>query len=349
MQHEAAKEDMADESKYQIIVVDDDPIILKRAWHILNEAGMKVVAFKSGSQLLEYVRVTPSPDLILLDISMPEMNGFETLKELRKSEQNGKETPVIFLTGNEDSTVEENGLTSGAMDFIRKPFNSNVLILRVKHAIELVRLQRDLAGEVEKKAWENEQLFLHVVGSLASAIDAKDRYTNGHSGRVAEYSREIARRFGYNEKKQHDIYIMGLLHDIGKIGVPDSVINKPDKLTDEEFELIKKHPEAGWKILINISEMPHLSDGARWHHERFGGGGYPDGLSGENIPEEARIIAVADAYDAMSSNRSYRRIFSQEIVRKEIERGKGNQFDPRFADIMIGMIDEDKEYKMREQ
>ena len=348
MEYELATNDVNEEKDYRIVIVDDDPLILKRAWHILNDAGMKAVALKSGSQLLNYLRDNPPPDLILLDISMPEMDGFDTLKELRKREEKGKEIPVIFLTANEDAAVEEKGLTSGAMDFIKKPFIANILILRVKHAVELVRLQRNLADEVEKKTRENEQLFLHVVGSLVSAIDAKDTYTKGHSGRVAEYSREIAKRFGYNTKQQHDIYMMGLLHDVGKIGVPDSVINKPDRLTDEEFELIKKHPVVGDRILDNIREMPRLSAGARWHHEKFCGGGYPDGLSGEQIPEEARIIAVADAYDAMSSNRSYRQALAQEKVRSEIEQGKGKQFDPYFANIMLAMIDEDKEYRMHD-
>ncbi|MBO4300042.1 MAG: response regulator, partial [Desulfovibrio sp.] len=242
--------------EYRIIVVDDDSLILKRAWHILTDAGMKAVVLKSGNQLLEYVQDNPSPDLILLDISMPEMDGFDTLKELRKREQPGQEIPVIFLTANEDVAVEEKGLSSGAMDYIKKPFIANVLILRVKHAIELVRLQRHLADEVEKKTWENEQLFLHVVGSLAAAIDAKDTYTNGHSGRVAAYSREIAKRFGYDEKQQHDIYMMGLLHDVGKIGVPDSLINKPDRLTDEEFELIKTHPDVGREFLATSGKCP---------------------------------------------------------------------------------------------
>ncbi len=348
MQYMQTDNTSSEEMEYKIVVVDDDSLILKRAWSILNGAGMKTIVLKSGSQLLDYVRDNPAPDLILLDISMPGMDGFETLQELRKREKNNQEIPVIFLTGNEDVAVEEKGLSFGAMDYIRKPFIANVLILRARHAIELVRLQRNLAGEVEKKTWENEQLFLHVVASLASAIDAKDTYTNGHSGRVADYSREIAKRFGYDEKHQHDIYIMALLHDVGKIGVPDSVINKPDRLTDEEFELIKTHPDVGARILGNIREMPSLSSGARWHHEKYGGGGYPDGISGEQIPEEARIIAVADAYDAMSSNRSYRRSMTQEKVRSEIERGKGKQFDPKFADIMLSMIDEDIEYKMRD-
>ncbi len=192
-----------------------------------------------------------------------------------------------------------------------------------------------------------ERMF-HVTASLAEAIDAKDAYTKGHSGRVAEYSREIARRCGYGKKGQDEIYMMGLLHDVGKIGVSDAVINKPGRLTDEEFAQIKKHPSTGGRILENIQEMPSLAKGARWHHERYDGRGYPDGLAGNEIPEESRIIAVADAYDAMSSSRSYRKAMSQESVRGEIEKGRGTQFDPRFADIMLDMIDEDKDYKMRD-
>ncbi len=142
--------------------------------------------------------------------------------------------------------------------------------------------------------------------------------------------------------------MMGLLHDVGKIGIPDSIINKPGKLTDEEYDVIKRHPVIGSQILKNINEMPKLSIGARWHHERYDGTGYPDGLAGEEIPEEARIIAVADSYDAMSSNRSYHGIFPQSKIREEIVFGSGTQFDPRFADIMLKMIDEDEKYTMRE-
>ena len=192
-----------------------------------------------------------------------------------------------------------------------------------------------------------EEMNLQVVSALASAIDAKDNYTNGHSSRVAEYSRIIAERAGYSKADQDEIYMMGLLHDVGKIGVPDEVINKTSRLTDGEFELIKKHPSIGATILERIKERPKLAIGARWHHERFGGGGYPDGIAGEEIPEEARIIAVADAYDAMTSHRSYRDIMPQEKVRSEIEKGSGTQFDPRFAKIMLQLIDEDKEYSMR--
>lgn len=193
-----------------------------------------------------------------------------------------------------------------------------------------------------------EEMNIQVVSTLATAIDAKDRYTNGHSTRVAEYSKMIAARAGLSRAEQDEIYMIGLLHDVGKIGVPDSVINKPSSLTKEEYEKIKEHPVIGSSILATIKDRPLLSKGARWHHERYDGNGYPDGLAGEEIPMEARIIAVADAYDAMTSKRSYRDVMSQERVRSEIANGAGSQFDPRFAEVMIQMIDEDKDYSMRE-
>ena len=256
---------------------------------------------------------------------------------------------MIFLTADDSREAETRGLALGAMDFIRKPFVPEVLTLRARHIIDLVRLKRNLAAEVDRQSREIKNLSLHVVKTLAAAIDAKDTYTNGHSERVAKYAREIARLYGYSQEAQDEIYMMGLLHDVGKIGVPDAVINKPGRLTDEEFALIKKHPDQGYRILSQIAEMPRLSAGARWHHERFDGRGYPDGVSGHDIVEEARIIAVADAYDAMTSNRSYRPLLPQSKVREEIVKGRGSQFDPVFADIMLEIIDEDREYKLHEQ
>ena len=331
-----------------VVVVDDDVTNLKMAGTILSRQHMRVTALKSGRALLDYVRDN-RPDLILLDVRMPEMDGFETLRRLKQETSSGQEIPVIFLTADENAESEMRGLELGAMDFIKKPFVPEVLTLRVRHIIELVRLQKNLADEVEIKTQENENLSLRIVQTLAEAIDAKDNYTNGHSGRVAKYTREIARRFGYSQKRQDEIYMMGLLHDVGKIGVPDAVINKPDKLTEEEYAQIKTHPVMGDRILKNIRERPKLAVGARWHHERYDGTGYPDGLSGDIIPEEARIIAVADAYDAMTSRRSYRGILPQDIVRNEIKNGKGKQFDPAFADIMLTMIEEDEDYTMREK
>ena len=201
---------------------------------------------------------------------------------------------------------------------------------------------------VEIPDHRNLQKSIHVVKVLAEAIDAKDAYTKGHSSRVAAYSREIAKRSHYSEAAQDEIYMMGLLHDVGKIGVSDAVITKPGRLTDEEFEQIKTHPEKGAKILRAIEELPKLAVGAKWHHERYDGRGYPDGLKAKEIPEEARIIAVADAYDAMTSNRSYRKTMDQAAVRQQIEMGRETQFDPDFADILLQMIDEDNDYKLRD-
>ncbi|MBR4776132.1 MAG: response regulator [Lachnospiraceae bacterium] len=334
--------------KIRVMIVDDDFLNLKMASFILEKNGIEVITMKSGRELLEKIKDN-KPDLILLDVNMPEMDGFETLERLRAQEESSLEIPIIFLTGDDSNETETKGLALGAMDFIKKPFVPNVLILRVRHTVELSRLQLNLEQEVAKKTKEMESLFLHVVQSLADAIDAKDTYTNGHSDRVARYAREIAKRYGYSSSDQDNIYIMGILHDVGKIGVPDAVINKPAKLTDDEFALIKNHPVMGARILKNIKELPKLFTGARWHHERFGGGGYPDGLTGADIPEEARIIAVADAYDAMTSRRSYRDPLPQAAVRAEIEKGAGVQFDPAFAKIMIEMIDEDVAYEMREK
>ena len=333
----------------RVVVVDDDAIILKQANMILTEAGFKVTCLKNGKLLMDYIKVNPV-DMLLLDIRMPEMDGFETIQALREWENacSHDPVPVIFFTANEDADSEAKGLTLGAMDFIRKPFSSEALKIRVRNLLDLIMLQRDLHHEVKVKTAKLESLSLQVVQALAKTVDAKDSYTNGHSERVADYSREIAKRYGYDEDRQEEIYMMGLLHDVGKIGVPDQVINKPARLTDEEFSMIKQHPAKGAEILKTVSEMPKLVTGARWHHERFDGKGYPDGLKGEDIPEEARIIAVADAYDAMTSTRSYRALLAQDIVKGEIEKGMGTQFDPKFAKIMIEMITEDTEYTMHE-
>lgn len=336
-----------------ILVVDDDTANLRMASHILTSENMRVSCLKSGEDVMKYLRQN-RPDIILLDVHMPGMDGFETLAAIRENEET-TDIPVIFLTADDDSDTETRGLKVGAMDFIKKPFVPEILLLRVRHTIKLTRLQTDLSREVEKKTQEVtvqhekiERISMQIVKALSGAIDAKDTYTNGHSTRVADYSKEIARRAGYPEKMQNDIYMMGLLHDVGKIGVPDAIINKPAKLSDEEYSIIQNHPVMGAKILKNITEFPKLVTGARWHHERYDGKGYPDGLCGEEIPMEARIIAVADAYDAMSSRRSYRDELPQSQVRSEVEKGKGTQFDPKFAEIMLRMIDEDTEYQMRE-
>ena len=213
------------------------------------------------------------------------------------------------------------------------------------------QVERSHQREIEAtQAREREArlLFEQTASALASAIDEKDAYTRGHSARVATYARLIAERAGKDETSCEEVYYAGLLHDVGKIGIPDAIINKVGKLTDEEDEIIKTHPERGDRILASIIESPYLRIGARHHHERFDGNGYPDGLAGYDIPDIARVIAVADAYDAMSSKRSYRDTMPQATVRAQIEQGLGVQFDPEYGKIMLELIDEDADYQMRE-
>ncbi len=206
---------------------------------------------------------------------------------------------------------------------------------------------------VQEKERENlqrmQQINLNVTRSLAATIDAKDHYTSGHSQRVADYAVEIARRMGKSEEEQQVIYYSGILHDIGKICVSEDVINKPGKLTKEEFDQIKVHPTSGYHILRDIHDDERVGLGAKYHHEHYDGSGYPNGLAGNNIPEIARIIAVADAYDAMASERSYRKTLPQDVVRNEIVKGKGTQFDPEIADIMLKIMDEDATYEYRQR
>ncbi len=212
----------------------------------------------------------------------------------------------------------------------------------------LISFQNNLFRKEEAKK-NQQRLFEQTAMALVNAIDAKDRYTHGHSSRVADYSRKIAEYSGKSPEECNEIYYAALLHDVGKIGIPEHIINKEGKLTEEEYAVIKQHPVLGEQILHSISEFPALGIGALYHHERYDGKGYPNKLIGTDIPEYARIISVADAYDAMTSRRSYRDPIPQQKVREEFVKGVGAQFDPDFARIMIHLIDVDLEYEMKER
>ncbi|MGN0167605.1 MAG: response regulator [Acetatifactor sp.] len=339
--------------KDSILVVDDDKMNLMFARKMLG-IRYDVTCVGSGLEAIAYLRGNV-PDMILLDLHMPDMSGLEVLEKIHTMDR-VSEVPVIFLTADSERETEIEIFKAGAMDYIQKPFTAEVVLRRISRILELYHYQKSLQQEVDKKTSELREsnrrmanLSNEVMMALASAIDAKDTYTNGHSVRVAEYSRELARRMGKTSQEIDDIYYIGLMHDIGKIGISDTIINKPGRLTEEEYQIVKMHPVIGAEILGNISEIPGISLGAHWHHERYDGKGYPDGLAGEQIPEVARIVGVADAYDTMASKRSYRDILPQEVVRKEIERGRGTQFDPQIADYMLEMIDEDVLYDMREK
>ena len=335
----------------RILAIDDDAVNLKRIAAILGNE-VKLTAVGSGEEGLQQLSIDAF-NLVLLDINMPRMDGFEVLRRIR-ARQGLEDLPVIIMTSDIDPELESEGFSLGATDFIRKPFVPAVMLLRMQRVLQYEYLQKNLKHEVdrqtelaESRLLASERLFEETVLALAKAIDAKDKYTSGHSQRVAEYAKTIAAKVGYTGEQVQRIYYMGLLHDIGKIGIPLEIINKTSRLTDEEYNTIKSHTVIGADILQTIVEFPELAIGARSHHERYDGRGYPDGLAGKKIPEAARIIAVADAYDAMTSRRSYRNTLPQEKVRSEIEKGRGFQFDPVFADIMLQMIDEDVNFTMQ--
>ncbi len=338
--------------KPNVMLIDDDIINIKAVTSLLNN-DFYVTAVQSGKAAFEKLEQR-KPDLILLDVYMPEMDGHEVIRALKEQEEY-VDIPVVFLTSDVEENTEIQGFSEGAIDFLRKPFRKDVAIQRIRRILELSYLQKNLQQEVEKqtdvaeKRRESvERLSWQMVQALANTIDAKDSYTNGHSTRVAQYSVMLAKRMGYEGEKLEQLQYAAMLHDIGKIGVPREIINKPDRLTDEEYAVIKTHPSIGENILKEITEISDIAIGARWHHERYDGKGYPDGLQGSEIPELARIIGVADAYDAMTSKRSYRDVLAQEIVIGELEKGKSTQFDPQIAQIMIELIKEDTTYQMHE-
>lgn len=346
------KESVNDKRSH-ILVVDDDAINQFVARRILSSQFI-VETVSSGKDAFAYLE-NNATDLILLDICMPEMDGF-TFMECIKENPVLKDIPIICLTADEEKESEVKCFELGAVDFIAKPFVDEIMFQRTSRTLELSRLQKELQKEVERKTQKLDKrsrqlkrMTVQAMQTLAGTIDAKDKYTKGHSLRVAKYSAMLASRMNMSQDEVDNIYYIGLLHDIGKIGIPDEIINKTSKLTPQEYAVIKMHPVIGSEILENMSELPDIMVGARWHHERYDGKGYPDGLVGENIPLVARIIGVADAYDAMSSTRSYRGILTQEVIRDEIVNGLGTQFDSSIAEIMLQIMDEDKDYKLREE
>ncbi len=336
----------------RLLVVDDDAMMRMLLSRIFVQEA-DVIGLHSGRSALEWLEENTC-DLVLLDYRMPDMDGLDVLRNLRKHSQHD-DLPVILLTGDTETGLETEGFALGATDFIRKPFVPDVVRHRVRRLVRYEYLKKHLEQEVGRKTLlaesrlsESRLLFREMVVSLARTVDAKDKYTSGHSERVANYACRIARRAGESVENQEKIYYMGMLHDIGKIGVPGIIINKEDALSKEEYARIQTHTIIGAKILQSIDVFPDLAIAARCHHERFDGTGYPDRLKGQDIPRFARILAVADSYDAMTSNRSYRRMLPQAQVRQEIVLGRGTQFDPEFADIMLTLIDEDATYLMRE-
>ena len=344
-----------------VLVVDDTPMNLAVFQSLLKRTLAQIDTAASGDEGLALAS-GKKYDIIFLDHMMPKKDGVETLHELRAQTENPNlQTPTVCLTANAISGAREQYLAAGFDDYLTKPVDADKLekmLLRylpqekLKAPAEAAapkRAERDLRSEVKRQALRAEHLAREMMLALSKTVDAKDRYTNGHSERVAAYAAEIARRMGKSHAEQERIYEIGLLHDIGKIGVPEELLNKTEHLTASEFEKIKSHTVIGSQILRLITEMPELASGARSHHERYDGKGYPDGLKGAEIPETSRILCLADCYDAMTSTRIYAQPRTQAEVRAELERCAGVQFDPEIAKVLLAMIDEDKDYVMNER
>lgn len=314
---------------------------------VIDENGMVVAAGMPEEADENYSIDNEEMNALLLDVCETTDNCFRTKMK--------GESYTVFTDRVMDSWtvvlfIKDAELFADATKILRRDIVVSLVIsILIVSMFSFAFVKTNESIKLEKQSNEKvEDMNKKIIRALVRTIDAKDRYTNGHSLRVAEYSKEIARRMNKTEKEQETIYYAGLLHDVGKIRIPVDVINKPGKLTDEEYEQIKIHPVTSYHILKDIFDDVKVKNGAKFHHERYDGTGYPNGLKGENIPEIARIIGVADAYDAMASNRSYRKALPQNVIRNEIEKGKSVQFDPEIADIMLKMIDEDKDYALKE-
>ncbi len=319
----------------KVMVIDDSRTILSIAKGEL-ERDYQVITALSGDEGL-FLLERFIPDLILLDLNMPGMDGKEVLRRIRQDEK-WRRIPVIFLTADTTPQTEEECLRLGADDYISKPFVSIVMRRRISRVIELYDLRNDLETQLQEKTKQVESATLNSIMVVANTIDAKDAYTAGHSFRVAQCAEEIAKNLGWDENKRLNLHYVALLHDVGKIGVPDAILNKPLALTKEEFDVIRRHPVMGGEILKDIRMIPHVGEGALYHHERYDGRGYPTGLKGKTIPEFARIITIADTYDAMNSRRVYRDKLPREKIIAEFERCNGAQFDPEFGQVFINML-----------
>jgi response regulator RpfG family c-di-GMP phosphodiesterase len=325
------------------LIVDDEPRLRQVFMHLMRNDGFDCLEAENGEQAIDVLE-RQSVMLVMSDLRMPKLDGIELLREIRAR---WPDTAVVMITAVADVEVAVSCLAVGAMDYLTKPFHLEEVRARVAQALEKRRLvlenrgyQESLQEKVAAQARRLEELFLASVQSLAEALEVKDPYTRGHSIRVSHYSVVIAREMGLGGELLRRVELGGHVHDIGKIGVREDLLNKPGKLTVEEYQHIMTHPMVGWKILAPLlGEMPEALNIVRSHHERFDGRGIPDGLAGTDIPLEARIAAAADCFDAMTSDRTYRPGLSMEEAIAEIARCSGAQFDPCVVDAMMSAVD----------
>jgi putative two-component system response regulator len=311
--------------KPTILIVDDNPTVVELLRSHLKPYPYGVEIAHDGEEALDKIRSEP-PDLILLDLMMPRISGFEICQRI-KSDKLTQFIPIIVITALTEQEDKLKAIELGADDFLVKPINRLELTTRIKSLLRMKLMHDDLDTSES------------ILFSLAAALESKDFYTRGHSDRVAQLAVDIAKKMGLTERQIESIRRGGLLHDIGKIGVKESILLKPGRLTDEEMAHIKTHTSRGYDICAPLKSLEPCLPIIRSHHERIDGQGYPDGLKGDQIPLEARIMAVADAYDAMTTDRPYRGGMSageaRAIFENEIESG---QWDPKCVRAFLSIL-----------
>ena len=323
---------------YKIVVVDDDFFNITVMTSILEDE-YEITSFRSGDQVLAYLQGNPA-DLILLDYLMPGKDGMEVLSELRKNSRTAS-IPVIVLTASQDVALETAFLKAGAEDFITKPFSPDVVRSRISRILDLNAIRENLQMRLNEKTRQMENVLLQAFTTVANIVDAKDDFKEDHSIHVARYAAAIAKKLGWKDKEVQNIYYSGLLHDIGKISVPDRIIRKNGSLSEKEWKVMRGHTSVGAEMLKDVHMVKMADAVALYHHEKYDGTGYPRGLKGDEIPLEARIVNIANAYDAMCSSRIYHNRFSKSEIIEELHNGSGTEFDPSLVEIVIKMIEDD--------
>lgn len=332
-------EHIAQSNGYKIIAVDDEMGIVDSLSIFLKRSGYEFVGVTNPLEAIEKVK-NEHFDLMILDFIMDPIHGDKVVEEIRKF---NKELYILLLTGHKDLAPPLETIRKlDIQGYCEKSDKFDQLLLLIESGIksisqmkEIKRINLELANTYDKL----EKAYLDSIETLRYTVEAKDPYTRGHSDRVAEYSVLIGEKLGLSENDLKILRIGGLFHDIGKIGIPDSILLKEAKLTDEEYSEIKNHPSIGAHILCNAQVFKDIIPIVKHHHERYDGRGYPGKLAGENIPYFARISAIADAFDAMTSKRTYRNSLPINIVRDEIEKNLGTQFDPELGRLFLSLID----------
>ena len=331
----------------KVLIVDDESCVRQLLTHILNQEGLECLTAENGLDALEKLKQISVP-VIISDIRMPGLDGIALLRSVKQSDPL---TEVIMATAVSETVKAVEAMKLGAYDYVIKPFDVNLVVTSVRRALERRQLRlenKEYHDRLEEKVREKtaellemnvqlRHLFLNTIQSLVHTLEAKDKYTEGHSRRVARMAVSIAERLHFTETQLERIHLAAILHDIGKIGVRETCLNKPGKLTPAEFDEIKQHPLISERILKPIEALEDILADIRHHHERFDGTGYPSGLAGEAIPLVSRILTVADSYDAMTSDRPYRKALSVAETLAELRRNAGTQFDPELVTIFLSI------------